>query len=195
MPCRLFGAKPLSEPILPYCQWDPKEHISVKFYFKLKSFHSKRCIQKCCLRNGGHFVSASMCYGDGPEVLTMWQAFPMPSSWIHAHKWVLISYVSILSGACNVRGLVSLTSQELMIMIIHIWINKFCSNLGNNDVKFCTYQHSFIGIKYKCQIVPDFDHYVLNKCKTQFRQMRYLIININAMGPWGPFHKRFTSSY
>ena len=26
MACYLFGAKPLSEPMLPYCQLDPKEH-------------------------------------------------------------------------------------------------------------------------------------------------------------------------
>ena len=31
MACRLFGAKPLTEPMLPYCQIDPKEHISLKF--------------------------------------------------------------------------------------------------------------------------------------------------------------------
>ena len=31
MACRLFGAKPLSKPILDYCQLDPKEQISVKF--------------------------------------------------------------------------------------------------------------------------------------------------------------------
>ena len=35
MACRLFGAKPLSEPILPYCQLDHEEHISVKFYLKI----------------------------------------------------------------------------------------------------------------------------------------------------------------
>ena len=29
--CRLLRAKPLSKPILPYCQLDPKEHMSVKF--------------------------------------------------------------------------------------------------------------------------------------------------------------------
>ena len=34
MACRLDGAKPLSEPMLPYCQLDPKEHISVKSYSK-----------------------------------------------------------------------------------------------------------------------------------------------------------------
>ena len=31
MACRLFGAKPLSEPMLSYCQLDPKEQTSVKF--------------------------------------------------------------------------------------------------------------------------------------------------------------------
>ena len=31
MACRLFGAKPLSKPMLFYCQLDPKEQTSVKF--------------------------------------------------------------------------------------------------------------------------------------------------------------------
>ena len=38
MTCRLFGAKPLSEPMLPYCRLDPKEHISVKFIYNWKVF-------------------------------------------------------------------------------------------------------------------------------------------------------------
>ena len=43
MACRLFGANPLSEPMLPYCQLDPKQCISVKFHLKFKSFHSRNC--------------------------------------------------------------------------------------------------------------------------------------------------------
>ena len=35
MACRLFGAKPLSKPMLPYCQLDPTEHISMEFYSKV----------------------------------------------------------------------------------------------------------------------------------------------------------------
>ena len=31
MACRLFGAKPLSKPMLPYCQVVPWEQTSVKF--------------------------------------------------------------------------------------------------------------------------------------------------------------------
>ena len=36
MVCRLFGAKPLPEPMLTYCQLDPKDQISVKFGSKYK---------------------------------------------------------------------------------------------------------------------------------------------------------------
>ena len=38
MVCRLFGSKPLSEPMLPYCQLDSEECISLKSYFKFKVF-------------------------------------------------------------------------------------------------------------------------------------------------------------
>ena len=61
MACRLFGDNPLSEPIMVYCQLKPKEHISMKFYLKFKGFHSRKCIWRCCLQNGGHLVSAPMC--------------------------------------------------------------------------------------------------------------------------------------
>ena len=38
MACRPFGAKPLSESMMTYCQLDPKEHISMKYYLKFKIF-------------------------------------------------------------------------------------------------------------------------------------------------------------
>ena len=49
MACHLFGAKPLSEPMLYYCQLDSLEQTSVKLYSKFKHFHSRKCIWKCCL--------------------------------------------------------------------------------------------------------------------------------------------------
>ena len=39
MACRMMDAKPLSAPLLPYCQLHPKEHIAVKFYSKFNTFH------------------------------------------------------------------------------------------------------------------------------------------------------------
>ena len=38
MVCRLFGSKPLSKPMLPYCQLDSEECVSVKSNFKFKVF-------------------------------------------------------------------------------------------------------------------------------------------------------------
>ena len=57
MPCRLFGAKPLSEQMLPCWQLVPPEHSSVKLYSNCKSFLWRKCTWKCRLRNDGHFVS------------------------------------------------------------------------------------------------------------------------------------------
>ena len=47
MACRLFGAKPLSEPVLPHRQLHIKDYISVKFYLRFKSFYSEKCAWKC----------------------------------------------------------------------------------------------------------------------------------------------------
>ena len=60
MACRLYVAKPLSEPMLDYYQLDTWEQSSVKFYSKYKIFHSWKCIWKYRLRNSGHFVQGEM---------------------------------------------------------------------------------------------------------------------------------------
>ena len=49
MACRLFGAKPLPEPMLIYCQLDSREQVSVKFESEFYHFHSRKCIWKCRL--------------------------------------------------------------------------------------------------------------------------------------------------
>ena len=49
MACRLFGAKPLPEPMLAHRQLDSWEPISVKFESKFYHFHSRKFIQKCRL--------------------------------------------------------------------------------------------------------------------------------------------------
>ena len=47
--CRQFGAKPLPEPMLAYCQLDSWEHVSVKFEYKFCHFHSRKCNWECHL--------------------------------------------------------------------------------------------------------------------------------------------------
>ena len=56
MACRLFGAKSTPEPMLAYCKLDLEEQTSMNFESKYKTFYSWKCIWKCRLRNGGHFV-------------------------------------------------------------------------------------------------------------------------------------------
>ena len=56
-----FAVKPLSEPILAYCQSNPCEHISVKFESKYNNFHTWKLIWKLYLWNGNYFVSISVC--------------------------------------------------------------------------------------------------------------------------------------
>ena len=47
MACRLSDAKPLPEPMLPYCQLGSWEQISVKFEREFYHFHSGKCISNC----------------------------------------------------------------------------------------------------------------------------------------------------
>ena len=57
MACRLFGAKPLPEPMPPYCQLDPCKQTSGKFESKYKTFHSWKCTWKCRLPKWRPFCS------------------------------------------------------------------------------------------------------------------------------------------
>ena len=91
----------------------PKEHISVKFYLKFKSFHSWKCIWKCRLRNGGHFVSASMCQNNRYGYWNQW----WPSSPVHG--------IVARSG----------TIYVVEVIIFHIWMimKKPCGKAPGHD--------------------------------------------------------------
>ena len=58
--CRLFGAKPLPEPMLLICQSDPWEQVSVKLEFECYPFHTEYAFDNVVYL-GGLFVWASMC--------------------------------------------------------------------------------------------------------------------------------------
>ena len=57
---RLSGTKPLSEPMLEYCQLDPWEQTSVKSWSKYKTFIHENASEKYRLWNGGHIVQGEM---------------------------------------------------------------------------------------------------------------------------------------
>ena len=59
MACCLFNIKPLLEPMLIYNQLG-------KFHWNLnqnRKFLPRKCISKCSLQNGSHFIQTSMCSG------------------------------------------------------------------------------------------------------------------------------------
>ena len=60
MDCRLFSTKSSPEPMLTYCQLDSYEQNSLKFQSKFKHFHWLKCIWRCRLQTGVHFVLASI---------------------------------------------------------------------------------------------------------------------------------------
>ena len=67
MACRLFGTKPLPEPMLVYFQLYSWEQVSVKFESEFYPFHSRKCIWKCRLPKlwpfcpGGGWVKWNIC--------------------------------------------------------------------------------------------------------------------------------------
>ena len=114
MACRLDGTKPLSEPMLTYCQLDPKEHISMKFYLKFKYFHMRKCIWTCDLQNGSHFVQGRWV-NPNFSGLPLWH-WGNPMSWAVSMMVFLLSVLSVI-------WLNFITHWGLMIFVI----NTVCS--------------------------------------------------------------------
>ena len=63
MDCRLVGAKPLSEPMLVHCILlnRPLGTHSFEILIKINIFIQGNEFKMLSTKNGGHFVSASMC--------------------------------------------------------------------------------------------------------------------------------------
>ena len=68
-----------SHTMITSCQLNACEQISVKFEYEDFSF---KCIWKCCLQNGNHFVQTSVCeMGNFCLWLWNWNA----STWKHIY--------------------------------------------------------------------------------------------------------------
>ena len=66
MACRLFDAKPLTEPMLTYCELKPWEQTSVKLEWKYQTFLSWKYTWKCCLPYWRPFLSKGIWGNDFP---------------------------------------------------------------------------------------------------------------------------------
>ena len=92
MACRLFGAKPVSKPMLCYCQLDPWEQTLVKLLSKYKTFYSRKCIWKYHLRNGDHFVKGGW---DNMAIILQMHVL------IHFVEWKLLNFDSNSIEVCS----------------------------------------------------------------------------------------------
>ena len=80
MACGLFGAKPISKPVLAYCHLDSWEQISMKFKSEFYHFHSRKCIWNCRLPKWRPFCPR------GDELITCASfACPANITWHGAH--------------------------------------------------------------------------------------------------------------
>ena len=69
MAWRLCGTKPLSKPMLDYCQLGPWEQSSVIFYPDINLFSHENASENC-LRRGGHFVQGHISHDCAHAVFT-----------------------------------------------------------------------------------------------------------------------------
>ena len=54
--CRLFGTKPLPEPMLTYCQWDCRNKLQWNSHLNSKHFLHENAYEQYCQWNDVHFV-------------------------------------------------------------------------------------------------------------------------------------------
>ena len=108
MTCCLFSTKPLSGPMLYYCQLDRWEQTSIKLYSKFKHFHSRKCIWKFGLENGDPCLRKSCQYQGRWSPCssdTTWPHFikqDQLDSWIKGQPWgISSSPLSSLSSSSN----------------------------------------------------------------------------------------------
>ena len=126
VPCRLFGAKPLSKPVLVYCQLDPSEQTSVELLSKCKTFHSRKCIWMHCLWHGDHlWVQPSMCTlkWEDCHLVCIWRC----SNWQLQQylQWHKVRQRNRLSIICVIEALVPYvghkTVEYVVCFIIILW--------------------------------------------------------------------------
>ena len=113
MACRLITTKPLSEPMLLCFQLYPKEHISVKFYLKFKSFHSRKCTWKCRLENGAIMSR--------PQYVNKWGS-PLHDGVYTVYSKVLDWSVYIISYMCKKMFIVQCIVYKKIIKIFCILV-------------------------------------------------------------------------
>ena len=124
MACRLFGTKPLPEPMLNYCQLDPYQQTLVKIeWIKIQNFNSQKCIWKCRLPNGDNFLH-------GGDELSLWlsKQFCAWPVYYHLHLLDLIHVYMYWNGTTEVLGYNGYLKRKVMLSK---HVSKYTSTVSN----------------------------------------------------------------
>ena len=109
MACRLLSAKPLSEPMMGYCQLN--ETLVINFGEILntnRNFHSRKCIWNYRLRNGSHFVQREM--SQRVQALTLYRVYVQTYTWNY-NNYPLVPIVVLQTTIPSIEGSYCQTSN------------------------------------------------------------------------------------
>ena len=107
MACRLIGAKPLSEPMLDYCQLDPCEHIQWKFNQNTTTFFEENARE--------NVVCEMASILSRPQCVNMY----FEETW--KHHCILLSYLYIkVMQAKSLKTFLREEKEIMCILSIHV---------------------------------------------------------------------------
>ena len=135
MACRLFGAKPLPEPIMTSSQLDALQQTWVKFKTKHKTLHSWKCIWKCRLESvnlltafcpGGRWVNKFVSGHFNWHHITyltllsikVWCHYYLNHYW--SHRACVVHSFTFVTGISYLETKIRITKIFLMITIKYI---------------------------------------------------------------------------
>ena len=128
MACRRFGAKPLPEPMLIYCQLDGTLVSTLQWELNqnTKLFIHKKCFWKCLPRNGGHFVQGEMISGKPSDKcfnrLTSLLDYPSRKSicdnsvFSHFHYCPCVGFFSLITNMASIVEVIKKVRNELFVL-------------------------------------------------------------------------------
>ena len=135
MACSLVGVKPLSEPTLEYCQFEPWEKISVKFEVKFIIFIQENILENVVCEMAA-ILSWPQCVKRSFGIFMLWwhiilELFQSMSHWNDplTHYGLVMKQIWVTIGSGN--GLLPDGTKPLPdpMLIYHHWSPAVCIHL------------------------------------------------------------------
>ena len=132
--CRPFGAKPLSKPMLVYCQLNPYKQTSVEFWSKYKTFHSRKIHIKISSAKWRPFCPGG---GGGNKSRCHFHTNTRVVSWSDRSK--LMTWDEFIAGLLTtwLEGL----GRKAKTKLLSILQGNYCVTMETNEETNITWEH------------------------------------------------------